>query len=217
MKFKFRNQFRSASLLLSRAVLGMLLLCCSAHAASTFHISVNTTPLIGNSSGPFSIDFQLNNGTAAGLGNNTATISNFNYFGGSAVGSASLFGGAQGDLASGVLLNNSSAFQEFFQEFTLGTRLAFDVSLTSNVDGVTPDAFVFTLLDSNLFNITTTGLGDSLVLVNLDSSLLTVQSFNGTGAYGAVTTSVPEPPPYVSLLIGLPLLVLAARKMREAA
>ena len=164
--------------------------------------------------GPFALDFQFNNGSV--LGNNTAVVNNFNYVGGSAVGSPTLLGGALGNISSSVLFDNSGAFQELFQTFTPGTTLRFDVTLSSNVDAGTPDAFSFAILDKDLFNIPTNGLGDSLLLVNLNSASPSSQSYNGTGVYAAVSTSVPEPTSFVLLLAGLPLLVLAARRKQSA-
>ena len=205
MRVLFRSQIKHLSSLVTRMTLGMLLLCGSAFATS-WHVDVVTTPLIGNPSGPFSIDFQFNNGSV--LGNNSATISNFSYSGGGPVGSPSLFGGVTGNIGSTVVFNNSAAFQELFQAFTPGTNLRFDIELTTNVDGAIPDVFVFGILDKDLFNIPTTGLGDSLLLVNLSSPFPTPQTFRGAGAFASVTVTAPEPEAYMSLLAGLPLLIL---------
>jgi len=194
-------------------MLGMLLLCGSAFATS-WHVDVVTTPLIGNPSGPFSIDFQFNNGSV--LGNNSAIISNFSYSGGGPVGSPTLLGGVTGDVGSTVVFNNSAPFQELFQAFTPGTNLRFDIELTTNVDGAIPDAFVFAILDKDLFNVPTTGLGNSLLLVNLSSSFPTVQTFQGTGAYANITVAAPEPEAYMSLLASLPLLILVGLRKRTA-
>lgn len=102
--------------------------------------------------------------------------------------------GGTGDIGSSVTFNNSISFQELFQTFAPGTHLGFDVSLTTNSDGLTPDAFAFAILDNGLLNIPTNGLGDSLVFVNLDNANPAVQTFAGTGEFAQVTvTSVPEP------------------------
>jgi hypothetical protein len=215
MKLQFVNLVRNGSRFLAGSILGMLLLSGSVHAASIFHVTVNTASLISSSSAPFSLDFQFNNGTV--LGNNAAVVSNFSYFGGAATGSPTLSGGATGTIASSVVFNNSSAFQELFQTFTPGSTLGFDVSLTTNVEGGTPDAFVFAILDKNLFNIPTTGLGDSLLLVNLNSATPTRQTFSGTGAFAGVTVATPEPASLLLLLAALPLIAFVALRKSYSA
>jgi hypothetical protein len=211
MRVLFRGQIKNLSSLLARTTLGMLLLCGSAFATG-WHVDVVTTPLIGNPNGPFSIDFQFNNGSI--LGNNSVTISNFSYSGGGPVGSPTLLGGVTGTIGSTVVFNNSTPFQELFQTFTPGTNLRFDIELTTNVDGAIPDIFVFAILDKDLLNIPATGLGNSLLLVNLSSPFPTVQTFQGTGAYANVTLTAPEPEAYMSLLAGLPLLILWVLRKR---
>jgi len=213
MNFSFRRPILNASSLIARAALGMLVLCASAHASALYRVTVNTSSLIGSSGAPFALDFQFNNGST--LGNNNVTVNNFQYNGGGAVGSPTLFGGAVGNISSSAFFNNSAPFQELFQTFTPGTSLRFDVLFSTNNDGVTPDAFAFAILDKNLANITTNGLGDSLVLLNLENPGSAPQSFAGTGAFSNVTASaaaVPESGSYVLLLTGLPLLGMVARR-----
>jgi hypothetical protein len=212
MKLHLENLIRNGARIITAAIMGMVLLSGSAHAASIFHVTVNTAPLIASSSAPFSLDFQFNNGSVPG--NNSAVVSNFNYFGGSATGSPTAFGGATGNIATSVLFNHSAPFQELFQTFTPGTTLGFDVSLSTFLEGGTPDAFVFAILDKNLANIPTTGLGDSLLLVNVNSANPAKQTFAGTGAFANVTVAAtPEPTSSLLLLAALPLLVFAVRKM----
>src|SRR6516165_9212479 len=86
-------------------------LCSSiANANILYDITMNTTPLIGHSAGPFSVEFQLNDGNGTGDSNNTASLTNFVLNGGVALGSPTLTGGATGDLASGFSLIDSSFF-----------------------------------------------------------------------------------------------------------
>jgi hypothetical protein len=153
-------------------VVGCLALSASWAAAApfTFQVVVNTTPLVGNAAGPFALDFQLNDGSGLSDGNNTATISGFSFTGAGAgpTGLPSSVGGATGSLSSTVSLTDSGFLNEFFQGFTAGNSLRFLVTWTSNVDaGPAPDAFSFAILDRNLLNIATTGLGDSLLLVEI--------------------------------------------------
>ena len=92
--------------------------------------------------------------------------------------------------------------------------LGFDVSLTTGVN-VTPDAFAFAILDANTFNITTNGLGDSLLLVNLDGASPALLAFAGTGSYAGVTvTAIPEPEIFLLVLTSLAGLHLIRRRQR---
>jgi hypothetical protein len=109
---------------------------------------MNTAPLAGHTAGPFSLEFQLNDGSGTNDGNNTASLSNFLFNGGAAVGSPTLNGGASGNLTSGVTLTDNSFFNQFIQGFTAGSTLSFRLSLSTNVgSGGTPDQFSFAILD----------------------------------------------------------------------
>jgi hypothetical protein len=199
-------------------MLGALLLLSSGAAqAANYRVNINTAPLVGSANGPFSLDFQFFDGGV--LGNNTVKIGNFSFVGGNAVGSATTFDGATGSIGSTVIFNNSGTFQELYQEFSGGTTsIGFDVSMTQNVDGLTPDGFTIAILDGNTFNITTNGLGDSLLHADLNTNgALTIAQLNpasGTGEYTGVTltAAIPEPDTYAMLLAGLGLLGLAARR-----
>jgi hypothetical protein len=189
MKNTAHRKFITASLL---AVAGLLVSTAATHAA-IYHVDINTAALNlapANANAPFSLDFQFNDGGV--LGNNTATISNFTGTG--VTGSANLFDGAAGAITSTVTFDNSGAFQELFQSFTPGAIIGFDVSLTQNSDGATPDSFVVGILDQNLFNITTNGIGDSLFQADITSGTITPNLGTGTGDYAGVTiAAVPEP------------------------
>jgi hypothetical protein len=210
MKYK---QFVTLSFSVLVAVCLLLNATESQAATIGFHIIVNTSTLPGNPSAPFALDFQLNGGNPL---SNTATISNFTFGGGAANSSpaATTFGLASGSLTSSVILNSNpgSFFNEFYQGFTPGAALGFDVLLTTNVNTPNPDVFSFAILDKNLFNIPTTGLGDSLVLVNLDSATPAVQKFGGTGPFSGV--SVPEPASLSLLVVGLFALGIYARRLQ---
>jgi len=84
------------------------------------------------------------------------------------------------------------------------------VLLTTNVNSPTPDAFSFAILDTSLFNIPTTGLGDTLVFVNIDGASPAVQLSVGTGNFAGVV-AVPEPDMLLMLSFGLGVIGLARR------
>src|SRR5882724_5965142 len=89
-----------------RALIGSaaLFACTTAHAQIAVNITLNTSGLIAKSSGPFYLDFQLNDGSGTGDGSNTVTLSHFNFVGGGEIGSPTAFGGVTGNLGSTITL-----------------------------------------------------------------------------------------------------------------
>jgi len=140
-----------------------------AHASVLYDIAMNTIPLIGHSAGPFSVEFQLNDGSGTGDGNNTAILSDFMFNGGAPVGSPTLNGSANGDLTSGVTMTDSSFFNQFIQGFLPGGTLSFQLSLSTNIDsGGTPDEFSFAILDKTGTELPTLAPGFFDVFVEID-------------------------------------------------
>ncbi len=172
-----------------------------------YNVSLDTSPLIGDAAGPFSLDFQFTDGSGTSDGNNTVALSNFDFGAGGGTGSPATSGSVSGDLTSSVTLIDSQFFNEFTQTFTPGAALDFTVDLTTNVDaGGVPDEFTFAILDNTGAEIPTLGLFDTLLLADIDSSSPTLFAFGsdtsrGTAATGEaialdapiVTSPVPEP------------------------
>ena len=215
MKNSIASKFLASAVLVLAGFLGSAAL---SHAQG-FRVNIATNALnlpANNANAPFSLDFQLNSGST--LNNNSVSISNFNFSGGGGFGPATFLGGASGSLLGTVTLYDTNAFNEFFQTFTVGSSLSFDFHLSHNADaGPTPDAFSFAILDANLFNLSTTGLGDSLFFTNLTGggSIMGV----GTGSYQGITISVipvPEPSTY-GAVAGLVIVsaVLASRRRQR--
>ncbi|HTR41810.1 MAG TPA: NF038129 family PEP-CTERM protein [Pseudomonadales bacterium] len=219
------------NLFLGTVAFAALLGASAAQAQQTFQVSVDTAPLIGHVNSPFYLDFQLNWGSGPG---NNASVSNFSFGGGSAVGTPNINGLASGDLFSSVALqdNSSSQFNELFQGFTPGTTLTFDVSLSENQTGQTPDGFAFAILDNSTGQIPTSDPADglSLVFVNIRgpvSGLGNVNTYVGVndpiyGDYTGVTASVgpvpvPEPSTVTLGVCGLALAAATAFARRRQA
>jgi hypothetical protein len=140
--------------------------------------SLDSSALVG----PFELVFVLTDGSGTGDANNTVTLSNFLFGGGSAgsVDASLSFGGESGDLSSGVALVDSFFVNIFASSFTPGSALSFDFSLTTNVDaGGTPDQFSFELLHSDGTSVNTTDPSgaNSLLTVNLDSAHPGISTF----------------------------------------
>ncbi|HLP08406.1 MAG TPA: NF038129 family PEP-CTERM protein [Opitutaceae bacterium] len=179
----------------ARALAGLLALAATAavHAQATYNVSLDTSSLSSSFTGPFSLDFQFNSGS----GLNWATLSNFQFGGGVAIGSAETLGDATGSLGSTITLGASLSepFSSFYQEFTPGTSFSFDVSVTTNTpwSGLT-DQFTFVLWPVS----TEAPNGLSLVEISLGDSGLTTATFGNAdqGLAAPSITAIPEPSTY---------------------
>jgi hypothetical protein len=148
----------------------------------------DTSSLVANPAGPFSLAFVLTDGSGSGDGNNSVTLSNFAFGGGSGGPVTLTAGGATGDPASGVLLTDSSFFNVLVVSFTPGSTLSFLLTLTTNVDpGLTPDQFSFVTLQADGSTLATTDPtgANSLLTINIDSAVPSVSTFQ--------FAAVPEP------------------------
>jgi len=211
------------------AVAGLLLSTAASHAI-TYNVDLKTASLAGlPAEGPYYLDFQFATGSGA-VGNNTISISNFNFTGGSATGSASLFGTASGSLTSGVTLKDSPTPSELYQQFTTGTSdIGFTVNTTLNVDaGLTPDMFSVAILDSSLGYpaqiFTTAPDTASLITETITSATsLNLGLYHGvgpadgssSGSFAGVTASVPDSGSTLALF-GFALLGFAGFRRKSA-
>ena len=158
-----------------------------------FDVSLNTSPLLG----PFFIDFQLIDGTGIGDSNNTVNLSEFDVNGGILI-------------TPPLTLEDTTFFNEVEIPFIPGSSLSFRVDLSTNIDaGSAPDAFSFAVLDFGLKPLPTTGLGDALLLVDINQKAPVIETFNTSPASpfhlsAPQVTVVPDTGSSISmLLIGL--------------
>ena len=123
-------------------------LCQTASGDMIYNVTLNTAPLVGHPAGPFYVEWTFTDGSGVGDANNTVTMSNINFGGGSALGGPLVFGGASGSLETGVTITDSSVLSLFAEQFAPGLQLSFSLDLTSNDDaGGTPDGLTFFVLD----------------------------------------------------------------------
>ncbi len=199
--------FKSAILVFALACLP------PAHAGILYTVTLNTTALIG--SAPFTLDFQFLDGTglAGDLNDNTVSLTNFSFGGGTGLGGGSALGGASGSLSSGVLLHDTAFFNDYSEDFTPGTLLKFDVSITNvfNPSGI-PDLFTLAILDNLGFEIPTTGFADEFFAFSLEGGSPPVVTTAGSAPGAefsieaplvAAAGAVPEPSSLILLLSGV--------------
>lgn len=183
-------------------------------AIISYAVTLNTSTLIGHPAGPFSLAFQLTDGSTLGDVNNVVTLSSFAFSEGSAVGAGTTFGGTSGSISSGVSITDSSFLNFFIQQFNPGGQVSFTVSVTNNMDaGGMPDQFSFSILDRSGQELPTQAgvpFFNPFLVLTIDSLNPTLQTFasdssRSPGAGGTALTltqptvtsgpvSVPEPP-----------------------
>ena len=169
----------------------------AAHANLVQLVTVNTGAISGVAGYAIAFSFQDGSGLVNGDSNNTATLSNFNFGGGSAASSPVLLGGASGSLGAGVVLTDSDFSSLFAEGFTPGSSLSFILDLTTNLDvSGTPDFFGFSILLGGVPLPTLDDLGgDNLLYVNVDSANPATAVFATTsGSLAAPVLSAPPPP-----------------------
>jgi hypothetical protein len=188
-------------------ILVMLARTASCFGDTIYSVTMSTGSLIGNSSAPFALDFQLTSGDTTSGVVNTAILSAFQFGIGGSSGTGSPFsnsGNASGSLGSIVTLSTAGGtfFNEFSQYFNPGGVVTFQLDLTNNVQpSGTPDEFTLQLIDRTMAEIPTTDPSgsNSLAVIDLTGAALQPQIYTTNGDGVAITpqlstvNSVPEP------------------------
>jgi hypothetical protein len=176
---------RAAAVLI--AVLALIACGPSVASASTMlTFNFDTQPLQGHPAGPFSLDFQFNDGSFPNDANNVVKLTLFDLGGGSLGSPPSSAGGVDGTLDSFVQFQDFSFLNRYTQVFFPGSKLSFGIDMTTFLnEGDTPDQFSFAILDSTGTEIPTQALGvlGTDVLVSIDI----VPSLNADRALNAVS------------------------------
>src|SRR5437762_2977016 len=111
-----------------RTVFSVLLLSCLANVAwanpITYTVTVNTSSIRGTTG---SLDFNFNPGV---FGTQAASLQILNFAtDGSLTGSQSVIGDVSGTLPAALTFDNATALNDYYQAFTYGSTLSFNVSL----------------------------------------------------------------------------------------
>ena len=165
--------------------------------ADTLLITLDTSPL----SGIQTLAFGFTNFDA---GANQVSLSAFDFGGGSAVvGSedcsfGGLFSGlgCNGDLTTGVTLEDVDVAAFFTQQFEAGATLTFLLTSTNNYTGPVPDQFAMYLCDATIAACYSDDASGAMLLLDLVGGPLSPTSFVrfGASSYGLDAPTVTAPP-----------------------
>jgi hypothetical protein len=206
-----------------------------ARADQVWTVTVNTSQMTADYTGPFGIDFELLNG---GSNNNTVTLSNFQFNDGAAVAGPIASPGAMGNLGTVVTLTDTGG--QFLIDFNQGfvpssTTISFTMDSTLNAPtmGNSPDNFSMVLFSSYTGYDPTTNMGGTLIPTTDPTSADTFFNFNiplGTPPVNVYSTpnaditltvtpqgAVPEPTSLITLFLGVTGVLAAARWRRSRA
>jgi PEP-CTERM motif len=186
---------------------------------AAYLFTVNTTSLNGQAG---NLDFQLNPGdiTSPFV---ALDISGFVLQGGSFTASdIQLTGDASGSLASHLLLDDGSGYNDAFQPVVLGTSITFLATFSgAGVDNpASPGAvFGFSIYDGAGTTPLLTTSGDGTIAgVNLDANGIVSYTNPATpgGGSDAMVAGVPEPSTWIGMSLGMGLCLVAVRVRRAS-
>ena len=159
-----------------------------------YHFTVNTSSILGAAG---SLDFQFNPGPVS---SQAASLEILNFASdGSLSPPPSLVGDVSGTLPATLLFDNGTAFNDYFEGFTFGLSLAFDVRLFGPAinapDHTSPSgsAFAFSMFSDSAGTVptlTTDSINGfaTIIDINLDGSTTVTNFSDETGI-----SQVPEP------------------------
>lgn len=155
-----------------------------------YDVLIDTSGLVGHPAGPFAIDAQLIGGSDSSI-QNTVTLSDFVFNGGSALGNPTFYGGGVvGDLSSTIILTAAPTLRlaGLRQNFLPGQSLAFVLATTSNHNGpdvfgqIYEDTFNLFIHDSSGQAIPTLGYNvvgtDVFISLYIDGPVPSIQGFS---------------------------------------
>ena len=204
----------------------LFVLCAATAMANviTYDVTVNTSSISGTTG---SLDFNFNPGS---LVTQSASLQILSFTSnGTLAGSPELTGDASGALPGTLTFDNGSGFNDYFEGFTFGSTLSFDVSLygpaLSAPDGTSTSGstFAFSMFSDaagttpTLTSDTTDGFAFT-VDVNLDGSTTVTNYSSETGIVAASgpVSAVPEPGNLALIGLGLGAISLVRRRYNRA-
>jgi hypothetical protein len=189
-------------------------------APITYDISVDTSSVSGTDG---SLDLQLNPGP---LVTQLASLQILNFSSnGSLAGSPSVSGDVTGVLPATLTFDNLTGFNDYFEGFTFGSTLSFQISLfgpalsSPNGTSTSGSAFAFSMFADTagtLPILTSDPDGSAVILaVNLDGTT-TPTNFSNQTSIVPQTSAVPEPTGLALAAIPLMFLILRALWVSES-
>jgi hypothetical protein len=167
--------------------------------------TIDTTGLSGTSA---QLAFDLIDG---GAPSNSVSVDSFSTDG--ILGNVATIGGVTGTLPGNIIITDTSFFNEYLQDITLGSQISFILNDTANAPGISsfPDGFSFFLLDPlnglPLASTTDPTGADSLFLINIGTSNgLEIYSGQGFSVTTNILNAVPEPNSLVLAITALTLI-----------
>jgi hypothetical protein len=165
----------------------------------TYQVTVNTSSIAGIDG---SLDFNFNPGP---LVTQAASLQVLNFTGNGLLAGSTLFNGdANGALPSTLTFDNATGFNDYFEGFTFGTTLSFQISLygpaLSSPDGVSTSgsAFAFSMFSDSAGTIPTL-TSDTIdgfaftINANLDGTTTLASFSSQTNVVPASVITTPEP------------------------
>jgi hypothetical protein len=200
---------------------------CFASAASAgaieYQVSVDTSGISGT---PGSLDFQFNPGA---LVTQAASLQILNFSSdGSLAGSPAPTGDVSGALPAALTFDNGTVYNDYFEGFTFGTNLFFDVSLygpaLSSPDGTSTSGstFAFSMFSDSAGTIPalTTDTVDGFAVtvdVNLDGTTTAASLSDQTAIEQVSSTPEPGSMAEMALAVGLWITFRLRQQRRQQA
>jgi hypothetical protein len=212
-----------AALLVALTLLGLFGSGSVQAAPITYQVSVDTSQLSGQ---PGYLDFELNPG-GLGAASATATVTNFSPVANLNPSDPNNFisPNVTGSLTGTLTIPNDTAFNDYFEAFTYGSTIHFNVTLSgdalnSSLPSPIGSSFAFSLYASDTVTpLLTTDSNGSILTINVNgngtTSVLTFPQSPGNNTPVASGVPVPAPPSLVLCLLAAPAWLVYWRRSKH--